>query len=165
MKNAAWRDRLTGIVLLVIAVTWSILSYLTIPADNAEAGAIGPRAFPLWLGIILAGLSVLMILRSLRSATSRQPTEERGVAQHCGLPAIVAACVFAAIVLYGYLMERLGFRLTTMLLVPVMLAGLLRIRQPVLILLFAAGMSLGCWLILHKLLGAYMPVGTWTSLS
>jgi hypothetical protein len=32
-------------------------------------------------------------------------------------------------------------------------------------LIFAVGIALGCWLIFNKLLGTYMPYGSWTSWS
>ena len=58
------RNRIAGTVLLAVALVWIVLVYQTIaPSQGTEAG---PRAFPLFFGYVLAGLSLLLLLQSFR---------------------------------------------------------------------------------------------------
>ncbi len=77
----------------------------------------------------------------------------------------MAGGVFLFIVLYGFLLERVGFRIATAALVALAMAGPLKIRNPLTVAAFSLGVALGCWLIFNKLLGSYMPFGSWTGLS
>ncbi len=60
------RNRISGIVLLAVALVWIVLVYQTIaPSQGTEAG---PRAFPLFFGYVLAVLSLLLLLAELPAA-------------------------------------------------------------------------------------------------
>jgi hypothetical protein len=162
--NAAWSDRLAGIALLAIAVSWSGLVYWTIPAGSD--GYIGPRAFPLFLGLILSGLSAAMLLRAFLPKTGKQPAElsEDTNMSVTGQEVRLAGGVFLVIIGYGFLLEKLGFVLATPIMIVVTLVGVLGLRRPLLIAAIAAGVTIGCWGIFGKLLGVYLPHGSWVSI-
>ena len=58
----AIRDRVTGFVLLTVAIIWTVGVYWEIPGISESAARIGPRAFPLVMGWLLALLAVLMLV-------------------------------------------------------------------------------------------------------
>lgn len=152
---ASWRDRIVGSILLAVAVVWIVLVYQTIePSQGTEAG---PRGFPLFFGIVLAGLSLLILVQSFRSDApdSEEPAQSM-------LPGEFGAVVFTigGLVVYGMLLEPFGFIPTTALGVVAMMVFALRIRSPLLIVGMAVGLSLGCYLVFGKLLGTYLPPGT-----
>jgi hypothetical protein len=161
--NAAWSDRLAGLALLAIAVSWSGLVYWTIPAG--DGGYIGPRAFPLFLGLILTGLSAAMLFRAFLPKTGK-PTEpgENAHISITGLEVRLAGGVFLVIIGYGFLLEKLGFVLATPIMITATLVGVLGLRRPLLIAAIAAGVTIGCWAIFGKLLGVYLPHGSWVSI-
>ncbi len=163
--SVSHRDRLVGFVLLTIGLIWSGLVYETIPPG--DPGTVGPRAFPLLLGIILVVLSAIMVVRSFFESEGADRAPAHGPAEPSAswFEAKVAGGVFLFIVLYGFFLERLGFRIATAALVAAAMVGPLKIRNPLLIILFSVGMAVGCWLVFNKLLGAYMPYGSWTSMA
>ncbi|RMD94494.1 MAG: tripartite tricarboxylate transporter TctB family protein, partial [Alphaproteobacteria bacterium] len=161
------RDLIAGSVLLLFAIGWTIAVWLTVPAGYG----VGPRAFPLWLGVALAVLSALLVLQALRreaAPAEAGPVEEgegeEGKAVTPGRRLLTVATVCAIIIGYGWLMPRLGFMPATALAVLVTLVGPLGERRPVLILGMSLGIALGAWLAFGKILGAYMPPGSWFSL-
>ncbi len=166
--TAARRDRLLGVALLVIALTWTGIVYSTIPGGQGD-GDIGPRAFPFLLGLILAALSAYVIFGSFRAAalesTETSADDEAGEPHSADRMEIMTVIsVFGLIVGYGFFMEKIGFLLATPIAVSIGLWVLLKVRKPVLVGSLAFGITIGCWLMFGKLLGAYLPPGTWISL-
>lgn len=152
---ASLRDRIVGGVLLAVALVWIVLVYQTIePSQGTEAG---PRAFPLFFGIVLAGLSLLILVQSFRPAA---PDDEESFGPV--LPGEFGAVVFTigGLVVYGMLLEPFGFIPSTAIGVVATMVFALRIRSPALIAGMALGLSLGCYLVFGKLLGTYLPPGT-----
>ena len=157
---AASRDRITGLVLLGIGVVWSAIVYQTIPGGQGQ-GDIGARAFPLIFGIGLMVLSLLLILKSYQSS---EGSEEDKVESINLFKLKIAFSVFALVVAYGFLLFKIGFLLATPLVVAVTMWIILHIRNVKTIAAMAIGITIGCWLIFGKLLGAYLPPGTWVTL-
>jgi hypothetical protein len=153
--SAGLRDRIAGSVLLAIALVWIVLVYQTIdPSQGTEAG---PRAFPMFFGIVLAGLSLVILMQGFRPELldSEEPAE-------LVLPGELGAVVFTigGLVVYGMLLEPFGFIPSTAVGLVMTMVFALRIRSPVLIAGMAIGLSLGCYLVFGKLLGTYLPPGT-----
>lgn len=159
--DAARRDRLVGLALFAIAVVWSVLVYWTIPAGYGEVGA---RAFPLAFGLILAALSLWMAIWP-GEAGGGEDTAEAESAPSLRKGEIASALgVFAAILVYGFLLQRIGFLLATPVVIVALMVLVLRITRPVAVGAMALGITAGCWLVFGKLLGAYLPPGTWITL-
>lgn len=153
--SASLRDRISSSVLFAIAVVWIVIVYRTIePGGESEAG---PRAFPLFFGFVLAGLSLLMLAQTFwQSSAEGEAEDEPIVASEFG----AVLFTIAGLVVYGMLLEPFGFIPTTALGVTAMMVFALRIRSPALIAGMAIGLSLGCYLVFGKLLGTYLPPGT-----
>lgn len=165
--RAAPRDQITAFVLLAFAAAWVLAVWQTIPPG--APGAVGPRAFPLGLGIVLGGLALLLLASSYwkaarGSADNGSQTDSTERAPSDWLHSRMVAATFVTIVAYGFLMEKAGFILATLVTVLVMTSVVLKIRNPVTVVGLAAGLTFGCWLVFGKILGAYLPPGTWLSL-
>jgi putative tricarboxylic transport membrane protein len=149
------RNRISGTVLLAVALVWIVLVYQTIaPSQGTEAG---PRAFPLFFGYVLAVLSLLLLFQSFRpQAPDLEESDAPAV-----LPGEWAAVVMtiASFIVYGMLLEPFGFIPSTAFVVTAILLFVLRVRSLVTIAGMAIGLSLGCYLVFGKLLGVYMPPG------
>ena len=148
------RSRISGIVLLAVALVWIVLVYQTIaPGQSTE---VGPRAFPLFFGYVLAGLSLLLLYQSFRPAAEADDDNVPAA-----LPGEWSAVVMtiAGFVVYGMLLEPFGFIPSTAVVVAAVLLLVLRVRSLVTIAGMAIGLSLGCYLVFGKLLGTYLPPG------
>lgn len=153
------RDLRVGLILFVLGIVWTAIVVATIPPGNY---GIGPRAFPLWLGVGLVVLSAMLAggawLR--RNGDGADPAESE--LSGAGWPLIrTVALVCLLIAAYGFLMQRAGFLLATALTVGFTLWVVLGERRPILVAGMAIGISVGAWLVFGQLLGAYLPRGTW----
>lgn len=165
--GAARRDRVTGILLLAFAAAWVLAVWYTVPAGTSEI--VGPRTFPLGLGIALGVLALVLLAASYvkPAGISTDDVEEddaEGKALAGWLYLRLVLSLVLVIVAYGFLMEKVGFVLATLVTVAVMVGLILKIRNPLTIIGMAVGLAFGCWLLFGKILGAYLPPGTWISL-
>jgi hypothetical protein len=151
------RSRISGIVLFAVALVWIVLVYQTIAPG--QGGEVGPRAFPLFFGYVLAGLSLLLLLQSFRPAV---PELDNDADAPTVLPGELAAVVMtiASFIVYGMLLEPFGFMPSTAFVVAALLLLVLRVRSLFVIAGMAIGLSLGCYLVFGKLLGVYLPPGS-----
>jgi putative tricarboxylic transport membrane protein len=154
--STSLRNRISGAVLLAVALVWIVLVYQTItPGQGGEAG---PRAFPLFFGYVLAGLSLLLLVQGFWPSEPELAGDSDG---HTALPREWAAVAMTVggLVVYGMLLEPFGFIPSTAVVVTAFLIFGLRITSPVLVAGMAIGLSLGCYLVFGKLLGTYLPPG------
>lgn len=157
------RNRISGTVLLAVALVWIVLVYQTIaPVQSAEE--VGPRAFPLFFGYVLAGLSLLLLVQSFRVPSPELVDEadpEEASDEPSALPGELTAVAITVggLVVYGMLLEPFGFIPSTAFIVAAVMTIGLRIRSPVLVAGMSIGLSLGCYLVFGKLLGTYLAPG------
>lgn len=111
----------------------------------------GPAYFPFGLGLMLAGLGAVILLRSLASA--REPDAMQGPLAWKPLGIVVAS-----IVVFGLALPRLGLAVTLPLQIAVIsLAGdEFRWRD---VALNAAVLTVGSWLVFH--LGLQLTIPIW----
>lgn len=165
--RAARLDQITGYLLLAFAAAWVLAVWQTVPAGTP--GTVGPRAFPLGLGVFLGVLALVLLASGYwkaahQSADDVGETGAEGDASAGLLYPRLVFSIFLVIVAYGFLMEKAGFILATLVIVSVMVGVVLKIRNPITIVGMAVGLAFGCWLVFGKILGAYLPPGTWLSL-
>ena len=150
------RNRISGFVLLAVALVWIALVYQTIaPGQGGEAG---PRAFPLFFGYVLAVLSLILLFQSFWRVPDSEDDSDAPVAMLPG-ERIAVAMTVGGLVVYGMLLEPFGFIPSTAFMVAVVMFFGLRVRSPVMLAGMAIGLSLGCYLVFGKLLGTYLPPG------
>lgn len=151
-------DRWLGSSLTVLALGWLWLVYEYIPGARME-GEPGPRAFPVLLGIVLAGLGVVMTLQAVASAT-----RERAAGTTPSLTsreAWLATGTFGVLVLYAFLLDKVGFVVATPVVIALAMYFLVQVRNWMLLGSLAIGFTLGCWVIFDVLLGTPLPSGLW----
>jgi uncharacterized membrane protein len=139
-------DRVAGLALLVLAglVAWEIR---VLPLGTLRNP--GPGYYPLALAILVGALGLLVAWRGAAAVTLRQI--EWPELRHAVL--ILASGVFAALAL-----ERLGYRLTILILV-LFLLGVVERRKPLAVALVAAVLSFGTHYLFDTLLRVPLPAG------
>ncbi len=145
-------DRVLGLILLLVALAWLWLAYTYIPGPR-DAGETGPRAFPVLLGFVLAGLGVTVALNPDPVGETIKPLARDEVT--------VAAGTIGVLVLYAFLLERVGFLIATPVAIAITMRGLVRERRVARIAALAVGVTVGCWAIFDALLGTPLPRGSW----
>ena len=153
-------------VLLAVGLVWVSLVWSTIPPAFDE-GTVGPRAFPLVLGLILVTLTLILLgFTVTRSRTTRKCAISSGkvLSEYPKIEWLPALLLTAEICAYGFLLEKIGFLLATPIVVLAVMGLNLRIRSPKRLLGMAFGLTVGCWLIFQKVMGIYLASGTWINL-
>ena len=154
MKSAL--DRWLGPSLTVLALGWLWLVYANIPGARFE-GEPGPRAFPVLLGAVLAGLGVITTLQAVAGRGSAVATTPSATRREAGL----AAGTFGLMVLYAFLLDKIGFVVATPVVIALAMYFLARVRTWILLGSLAVGFTLGAWVIFDVLLGTPLPSGVW----
>jgi putative tricarboxylic transport membrane protein len=148
-----------GLILLTLSGVWIWLVVDTIP-KGFGGGDIGPRAFPLMFGIILAVLSALLLVKTFLAQSSTQASDGYMFA----IRWVPAALVLIEIASYGFLLKTCGFVIATPIVVLFVMLVNLRITSPKLLLGMSLGVTVSCWLIFEKALGIYLANGSWINL-
>lgn len=160
------QDTLLGATLLVIAGSWTWLVVETIPPGVGD-GEIGPRAFPLAFGVALLVLAALLLAWPLLTRSKDRFASEvpdAALPEPTPLYWLPALTVLIEILLYGFLLEKIGFLLATPVIVLIVMTVSLRVRSLRKLVGTALGLTVGCWLIFEKIMGIYLANGTWLNL-
>ena len=153
-------DRWLGPLIVLMALAWLVLVYTYIPGAR-NAGEPGPRGFPLVLGIALSGVGLLITMSAYGKGRKPASGTEKPLVRR---EATIVASTFGLLILYGFLMEKTGFLISTPIVVMLMMYGILRMRNWAFMLLMTAGITVSCWLFFSTLLGTPMPHGSWLQL-
>lgn len=148
-------DRWLGPCITLLALIWLWLAYTYIPGARGE-GEPGPRAFPIVLGATLLGLGLII---SCSAWLRKSPAVT--VKAVSGRETGIVAGTFLLLILYAFVMEKLGFLIATPLATLIAMRGLLGMSEWRFMLLFAAGITATCWLFFVKLLETPLPHGLW----
>lgn len=156
------QDILAGSLLMIFSILWVGVVWSTVPVDEG----VGPRAFPLWLGVALAVLSGLLLVKGLRGTyyTSDDYEYATETTVSRGFRLLMVATVCGIIAVYGFLMQKIGFVPATVITVAGTLIFVLGERRPLFVIGMALGIAFGAWVAFGQILGAYMPPGTWITL-
>ena len=158
--SSSQTDRLAGGILLAVALVWTAAAYWLLPGGE-QAGQIGPRGFPLGLGILLIVLSVFLL------GGSYAPAEAAGEADEGRGPAIdrrterwALFATFGFLAVYVLLLDLFGFLIATIAATAAFLVIALDKRSPRLIAGISLILAFAIWLILGKAMGVYLPRGS-----
>ena len=140
------RDRVAGIVILLfsLAVMWETR---VLPLGDFHNP--GPGYMPMVLAIVLGTMGILVVLGG--GASPPLASLEWSEKKHA--LAILAGCAFTALV-----MERIGYRLTVILLLGFIL-WLVERKRPAVVVATALGLSLGTFYLFSTLLKVPLPLG------
>lgn len=153
------RDRLSGSILLVFAGLWCWGAVTMIPA-GVGPGPVGPRGFPLGLGLLLAALSALLVASSFIGIRGEAPDEPRQETR-LGVEAWAVASTLSILIGYGAMMYATGFIIATAVTVIAALVLILGKRSWRLVGGLSLGTAFGAYIIFNKVLGVYLPHGRW----
>lgn len=152
-------DRLTGLILLAVAVFWLAGVFWTIP-EVAGGARVGPRGFPLAMGVALAVLSVMLIGASFLTPEAAAEPDEDVVPVDGRIEIWALVSTFGFLALYVLLLDLFGFLLSTIAVTTLFLVFVVDKRSPKLVLLTSFGLAFAVWLILGKAMGVYLPRGS-----
>ena len=141
-------DRVAGSALVLLAV---ITAWETRRLPLGTLHNPGPGFMPVLLALILGALGIVVVLRggsSPRLAELRWPE-----ARHSA--AILIGCAVAA-----FALERLGYRLTVIVLLAFLL-GVMERKRPAVVAAVALGLSFGSFFLFSNLLRVPLPRGPW----
>lgn len=149
-------DKVFALLLFLLGV------YITTTATGygyMQGGTPGPGFFPFWIGLLIAGLSIINIVRSL--ARREQLKDELDA------PGVIKSCLIAVLLLaFVFLSDTIGMLLGCTLLVLLVAA----IIQPswsraftIKIVLTAVLFPLLAYLVFGVYLNVPVPLGTWFS--
>jgi len=141
------RDFIAGLFLIVVGAGFAVAAQRYPFGTLARFGA---GFFPFWLGIVLAGLGALLAAGSLLGVAS----DEAGFAT-LDVRSLVA--VVGGVVLFGFLLTRLGLLLSVAILVLVSSLGSRELHWPS-TLAAAVLLAAGCCAVFVYGLGLVVPV-------
>ena len=154
-------DRWLGIVLVLFALGWSWIVAATIPPG--WEGEPGPRGFPLLLGIVLGGLGLYLGTSAFFGRTGLGTDEDR-IEPVSRLEVRIVGLTILVFVAYAFLLDKLGFLVATPTMVAVALWLIVGQRSWARVLLLAAGLTIGSYIIFGVLMAAHLPEGSWLQL-
>lgn len=139
-------DRYAGVVFLAIASFFIIESQRINSASYGSS--VGPNIFPLGIGILLGILSIRLIYETFQYQ-QKQAEKEHLNYKRFGI-------ILGAAVLYGLLLEDVGYAVTTFLF---LLIGFQAMKRGKLLasVAIAASFSLGVFYVFDKLLNVPLP--------
>ena len=145
-------DRLIGAAALLLA---AVYLYATSQIPTLEIGdPLGPKAFPILLGIALIAAAILLFIETLKADRDTGEKAPRGSTRHWWL--IGGVTVWTA--LYFGLFDRAGYLIATV----VYLLPMMAVFNPgkwVANVLTAVLWAVGSYVLFVKILGVVLPVG------
>jgi putative tricarboxylic transport membrane protein len=139
-------DRYSSIAFLLIGLLFVIESQKI--SDSAYGSSVGPKIFPMWLGVILILLSLRLLYETFKYKT------ETAAGMKLQYKKFIIIIVSA--VLYAFLLEKVGYVISTFLFLLISFQTMERGRLlPT--FLIAAGFSFGIYYLFAKLLGGSLP--------
>ena len=149
MKKA---DQWSGLALSILAAGM-ISAALRLPYGNLHNP--GPGFFPLWLGVILGSMSIAFFVQTTRGKESERTLKEI-LEEDVRWGKVLL--VLGALIIYGFLMDTIGFLIVTFLLMIVLLKFIEPQPWKVVIGWALAG-SVGSYLIFEVWMKLRLPKG------
>ena len=134
-------DIVLSLVLILISILWTWLVIQNIPPGFGD-GEIGARAFPLTFGVMLFILALILLLRQFIVFANQNKLNEinnSNIIEDKKLQWIPALIILGEIILFGFLLEKIGFVLATPVIIFLVMVFNLNIRS----ITKVFGMSLG----------------------
>ncbi|MEU7746399.1 tripartite tricarboxylate transporter TctB family protein [Nonomuraea sp. NPDC049158] len=135
-----------------LAVALVVLAQAFMIPDGGGYQAVGPRAFPLLVGIGMAVVAVIGVVQAFRAPVTREGGEDKGVHWR---PVLL---LIGALALYAVLLAPVGYwQATTLFFVAV--ARVLGSRKLVRDLVVGLLLALATYLLFDRVLGITLPPG------
>jgi putative tricarboxylic transport membrane protein len=145
-------DRIIGVVTLVVA---AVYLYATAQIPTLEIGdPLGPKAFPILLGIALIAAAILLFVETLKADAAPVDAGPRENLQHLWL--IGGVVVWTA--LYFVVFDRAGYLVATTVYLLV-LTGVFNRGKWIANVLTSVLWAVGSYVLFVKILGVVLPAG------
>jgi putative tricarboxylic transport membrane protein len=151
-------DRWLGLALVLFALAWSWVVVATIPPG--WEGEPGPRGFPLLLGIGLGALGLYLSTSAFLGRADPGADQDR-IEPVSRSEVRVVGLTILVLVAYAFLLDKLGFLVATPIVVALALWLIVGQRSWARLLLLAAGVTIGSYLVFGVLMAAHLPEGAW----
>ena len=155
------RDLVFGLATLAIASVYYALTSTIPPSELADP--IGPQGLPRMYSFVLAALSILLIARSLRTRTNREPRTTEPSNHRSPVGSFRVAGMLLVGIAYIVVLPYLGYLVSVAMLIAVTtyLQGGVLTGRTVLVALSGAALF---WAVFIWLLRIQYPAGLWPSL-
>lgn len=139
-------DRYTGVAFLLVGILFLIESQKI--SDSAYGSSVGPKIFPMWLGIILMALSIRLIYETFKYKTEESEKEKLQYKKFF--------IIFGGAVLYAFFLEKIGYAVSTFLFLLITFQTMERGKM-VNSILISAAFSFGIYYLFSEVLGGSLP--------
>ncbi len=139
-------DRIAGIAFLLVGILFLVESQKI--SESAYGSSVGPKIFPMWLGIILIALSIRLIYETFKYKSEGSKKEQLQYKKFL--------IIFVSAVLYAFFLEKIGYVVSTFLFLLIAFQTMERgkIFYSVII---SAFFSFGVYYFFSELLGGSLP--------
>ncbi|QUW21958.1 tripartite tricarboxylate transporter TctB family protein [Sporosarcina sp. Marseille-Q4063] len=139
-------DRYASIAFLLIGLLVVIESQ-RIP-DSAYGSSVGPKIFPMWLGVILLLLSLRLLYETFKYKSDAASTEKLQYKKFI--------IILVSAILYAFLLEKIGYIISTFIFLLIAFQTMERGRM-VPTIIIAAVFSVGVYYFFAEFLGGSLP--------
>ena len=139
-------DRFAGIAFLLVGILFLVESQRI--SDSAYGSTVGPKIFPMGLGIILIILSIRLIYETFKYKTVESEKEKLQYKKFF--------IIFGSAILYAFFLEKIGYVVSTFLFLLIAFQTVER-GKIVYSILISAAFSFGVYYLFSELLGGSLP--------
>ncbi|MDI2585631.1 tripartite tricarboxylate transporter TctB family protein [Psychrobacillus sp. NEAU-3TGS] len=139
-------DRFAGVAFLLVGILFLVESQKI--SDSAYGSSVGPKIFPMWLGIILIALSARLLYETFKYKSEEWKKERLQYKKFL--------IIFVSAVLYAFFLEKIGYVVSTFLFLLIAFQTVERGKM-VYSILISAAFSFGVYYMFSELLGGSLP--------
>jgi len=147
-------DKTFSIILLALSILF--IFQATQISDSAYGSTVGPKIFPLGLGIILGLLSLQLFYESWKKAVRERNTGPTTSSKISSTELKKFLIILGSALAYVFFLEKIGYMITTFLFLCISFQTMERTKL-IYSIFIAAGFSLGVYYLFTSLLGGSLP--------
>lgn len=139
-------DRFAGIAFLLVGILFLVESQKI--SESAYGSSVGPKIFPMWLGILLIALSIRLIYETFKYKSEESKKEQLQYKKFL--------IIFVSAVLYAFFLEKIGYVVSTFLFLLIAFQTMER-GKIIYSVIISAFFSFGVYFFFSELLGGSLP--------
>lgn len=139
-------DRVAGIAFLLVGLLFFIESQKI--SDSAYGSSVGPKIFPMGLGLILIALSIRLLYETFKYKTEEMAKEKLEYKKFF--------IIFGSALLYAFFLEKIGYVVSTFLFLLIAFQTLER-GKIIYSIIISTAFSVGVYYLFSELLGGSLP--------
>ncbi|WP_419960023.1 tripartite tricarboxylate transporter TctB family protein [Psychrobacillus sp. BM2] len=139
-------DKIAGIAFLLIGILFFVESQKI--SDSAYGSSVGPKIFPMGLGIILTALSIRLLYETFKNKTEETAKEKLQYKKFF--------IIFGSALLYAFFLEKIGYVVSTFVFLLIAFQTLER-GKIIYSIIISTVFSVGVYYMFSELLGGSLP--------